>query len=146
MLNYTMLVCYSRDVISNYSYIIIYRAAKVLSERQDKGLQVSAGSILMLGGFHQMMLSLFSVLSSKEVSAETSVMAERDQPMASPRQNYPEHVKSSRLVTVTAADQNLASSSADLVQRVKSYLLNLQRWKPQQISLYFTYVIFTQHC
>lgn len=50
MLNYTMLVCYSRDVISNYSYIIIYGAAKVLSERQDKGLEVCTGSI-DAGGF-----------------------------------------------------------------------------------------------
>lgn len=50
MLNYTMLVCYSRDVISNYSYIIIYRAAKVLSERQDKGLGICTGSI-DAGGF-----------------------------------------------------------------------------------------------
>lgn len=50
MLNYTMPVCYRRDVISNYSYIIIYRAAKVLSERQDKGLGVCTGSI-DAGGF-----------------------------------------------------------------------------------------------
>ena len=37
--------------------------------------------------------------------------------------------KAGKLVTVTAADENLASSSAELVYRVKSYLLNLQCWK-----------------
>lgn len=57
--------------------------------------------------------------------------------MASPRQTSPQHEKSSKPVTVAAADQNLASSSADLVQRVKSHLLNLQCWEPQQISFLF---------
>jgi len=34
--------------------------------------------------------------------------------------------KVDKLVTVAATDENLASSSADIVYRVKSYLLNLQ--------------------
>lgn len=68
MLNYTMLVCYSRDVISNYSYIIIYRTAKALSERQDKGLQVCAGST-DAGGFPSNDVeSIFSLVIQGSIS------------------------------------------------------------------------------
>lgn len=37
--------------------------------------------------------------------------------------------KADKLVTVTASDENLASSSVDFTHRVKSYLLNPQCWK-----------------
>jgi len=53
MLNYTMLVCYSRNAKSNYSYVIDIGLPNYCLRGKIEDLG-SVPVLLMLGAFHQM--------------------------------------------------------------------------------------------